>query len=66
MAPQFVDTQKPDTTHAGDSGFLRRPEIIWLAPPCLPHSFEFFCIENPHFYVIHGVPMAFISPEANP
>lgn len=59
MAPQIVKTEKPDTGPAGDSGFLRSvPPPVWMVQASAP-PFEYFEIHTPHFYVIHGTPMAF-------
>jgi hypothetical protein len=59
MATQSVLKEKPDTGHAGDSGFLRViPPPVWMVQAPAP-SFEFFDIHTPRFYVIHGTPMAF-------
>jgi hypothetical protein len=64
MARQSVLKEKPDTVRPADSGFLHSvPQPVWLAPPAVQsRSFEFFDITRPHFYVIHGVPMAFVAP----
>jgi hypothetical protein len=62
VATQLVSTtEKPETGPTADSGFLRSapPPPVWIVPPALP--FEFFDIQRPHFYMIHGVPMAFVG-----
>lgn len=62
MAKQF---EKPGQVLPPASGFLRNdpPQPVWIAPPAVQsRSFEFFDIARPHFYMIHGVPMAFVAP----
>jgi hypothetical protein len=57
MATQF---EKPEQAPQPASGFLRfPPPPVWICPNPPAPPFEFFDIHRPHFYVIHGVPMAF-------
>jgi hypothetical protein len=62
MATQFVKKEKPDTGHTAASGFLRfPPPPVWICPNPPAPPFEFFDIHRPHFYIIYGVPMAFVG-----
>jgi hypothetical protein len=67
MATQPVKQTGPDKDRSDSlPGFLRSaPPADWICPNPPAPPFEFFDIHRPHFYMIHGVPMALVSPEVS-
>jgi hypothetical protein len=66
MIKQSVEKVEPDKDRSDSlAGFLRfPPPPVWICPNPPAPPFEFFDIQRPHFYVIHGVPMAFAGDQA--